>query len=294
MACTDFLIRILVDNRAGDGLVEEHGFSLWLEVSGRRILFDTGQGTALAPNAKTLGCDLGLIDELVLSHGHYDHCGAIADVVGMAPSSRIFCHANAFVPRYSIRPGENPRNIAMPFNNGEALFSVPDNRVQWVTRPRMIASGVGITGPIPRLHPLEDTGGPFFLDPDGRQPDPITDDMAIWIETGHGLVILTGCCHSGVINTVEHIRTVSGVKKVFGLIGGLHLMNATRGRIESTCCALNRWNPAFVIPCHCTGEEAQSYLRVALGERVIPGYAGLEFSPAESTQSLRHGLRQRA
>ncbi len=283
---SDVQIRILVDNRADKGLVEEHGFSVWLEVFGRKILFDTGQGKALLPNADTMECNLELIDALVLSHGHYDHSGAVADVVQRAGSSRIFCHANAFVPRYSIESGEPPRNIAMSLHNGEALFSVPDNRVRWVTRPRMIASGIGISGPIPRLHPLEDTGGPFFLDPEGRHSDPIRDDMAMWIETDRGLVILTGCCHSGLINTVEHIRAVSGVEKVYGVIGGLHLVNASRDRLESTCHALRQWNPAFVVPCHCTGEEAQSYLRVALGERVISGYAGFGFNTSQKTVSL--------
>jgi len=277
---SDVRIRILVDNRADKGLVEEHGFSVWLEASGRRILYDTGQGKALLPNADILECDLEQIDVLVLSHGHYDHSGAVAEVVQRAGSSRVFCHPNAFVPRYSIKTGESPRNIAMPLHNGEALFSVPDNRVRWVTRPRMIAGGIGISGPIPRLHPLEDTGGPFFLDPEGRHPDPIKDDMAMWIETDRGLVILTGCCHSGLINTVEHIRALSGVENIYGVIGGLHLVSASRDRLESTCHALRRWNPVFVVPCHCTGEEAQSYLRVALGERVISGYAGFELNPA--------------
>jgi 7,8-dihydropterin-6-yl-methyl-4-(beta-D-ribofuranosyl)aminobenzene 5'-phosphate synthase len=278
MACTDIRIRILVDNRASNGLVEEHGFSAWVEVDGSTILFDTGQGRALIHNANMLGCDLRQIKMLVLSHGHYDHCGAVPDVVQIAPTARIFCHPNCFLPRYSIRPNEAPKSIAMPFPIGKALFDTPDNRVQWVTRPRMIATGIGITGPIVRLHPLEDTGGPFFLDPDGHYPDPIMDDMSMWIETGHGLLIITGCCHSGLINTVKHIRKVSRVEKVYGVIGGLHLANASRDRIEATCSALRRWNPEFVIPCHCTGEEAQSYLRVALGERVTAGYAGFEFT----------------
>lgn len=294
MVCTDICIHILVDNSSSDGLVKEHGFSAWIEVDGQRILFDTGQGKALAPNAELLGCDLSRVGTLVLSHGHYDHCGAVAEVMRTAPSTRIFCHSHAFVPRYSIRPGEAPRNIAMGVASGEALFSVPDNRMQWVTRPRMIADRVGISGPIQRSHPLEDTGGPFFLDPGGRHPDPIVDDMSLWIETGRGLVIITGCCHSGLINTVEHIRAASGMEKVLAIVGGLHLMNASRQRLESTCAALKQWNPDVVIPCHCTGEEAQSYLRVALGERVIPGYAGFRFQVPRTAETSRRDGRYSA
>ena len=276
MARTDIRIRILVDNKVDVGLVEEHGFSVWIEASGRRILFDTGQGQALIQNADILGCDLSQVDMLVLSHGHYDHCGAVADVVRIAPAARIFCHSNSFLPRYSIRSGEEPRNVGIPFTIGKALFDVPDNRVQWVTRPRMLASAVGISGPIERLHPLEDTGGPFFLDPEGRYPDLIKDEMAMWVATDRGLIVITGCCHAGLINTVEHIRNVSGVEKVFGVIGGLHLANASRDRLETTCSALRTWNPEFIIPCHCTGEEAQAFLADELGTKVTQGYAGFE------------------
>ena len=278
MTCTDIRISILVDNRAGAGLVEEHGFSAWIEASGHTILFDTGQGKALVHNAEMLGCDLGRIDTLVLSHGHYDHCGAASKVVRAAPAARIFCHSNCFLPRYSIRSGEKPRTIGMPFSIGKALFDAPDNRVQWVTGPRMIASDSGISGPIARLHPLEDTGGPFFLDPEGRNPDNVRDDMALWIATDKGLLIITGCCHAGLINTVEQIRRQSGMGKVRGVIGGLHLTHASRDRLEATCAALRVWNPEFIIPCHCTGEEAHSFLRVALGAKVFPGFAGFELN----------------
>ena len=282
MTCTDIRIRILVDNKACAGLVEEHGFSAWVEVSDHVILFDTGQGKALVHNAEMLGCDLGRIDTLVLSHGHYDHCGAVSEVVRAAPAARIFCHSNCFLPRYSIRPGEEPRNIAMPFSIGKTIFDAPDNRVQWVTRPHIVASGVGISGPIARLHPLEDSGGPFFLDPEGRNPDSIKEDMAMWIATDQGLVIITGCCHAGLINTVAQIRHQSGSDKVRGVIGGLHLAHASRDRLEATCSALRTWNPEFVIPCHCTGEEAQAFLREALGAKVIPGFAGFEFNTEHS------------
>lgn len=273
------LIKILVDNKSSGGLLEEHGFSVWVEVSGQTILFDTGQGKALAPNAAMLGCDLEQVDMLVLSHGHYDHGGAVSQVLRIAPATRVFCHAGCFLPRYSIRPGEAPRTISMPQSEIEAILGLPDNRVQWVIAPLQIIPDIGISGAIPRVHPQEDTGGPFFLDPDGRHPDLIKDDMAMWILTDRGLIIITGCCHSGLINTVEHIRSVSGVERVFGVIGGLHLVNASRERLEATCSALRKWNPDFVIPCHCTGEEATAFLCDRLGSIVTSGYAGLELQP---------------
>jgi 7,8-dihydropterin-6-yl-methyl-4-(beta-D-ribofuranosyl)aminobenzene 5'-phosphate synthase len=282
MACTDFCIRILVDNRGAAGLVEEHGFAAWIEVAGQVILFDTGQGEALAANAAMLGCDLGRIDALVLSHGHYDHGGALAQVLALAPAARVYCHAGALVPRYSVRPGEAPRVIAVADTDKAAILALAPDRIQWIDAPCPLLPGVTLSGPIPRLHPLEDTGGPFFLDPAGSCADPLDDDLALWIETSRGLIILTGCCHAGLINTVEHVRAVSGVGKVHGIIGGLHLLNASNERLAVTCSALRGWAPAFIAPCHCTGDGATAALRGALAEAVIPGAAGFELTFTES------------
>jgi 7,8-dihydropterin-6-yl-methyl-4-(beta-D-ribofuranosyl)aminobenzene 5'-phosphate synthase len=98
-------ITILVDNQAGTGLQAEHGLSLWIEVARRRILFDTGQGTALPRNAAKLGIDLGTAEIAVLSHGHYDHTGGLALVAQHATSLRLYAHPSALLPRHSIRGG---------------------------------------------------------------------------------------------------------------------------------------------------------------------------------------------
>lgn len=282
MACSDLRIRILVDNRVAAGLVEEHGFAAWIEVAGQVILFDTGQGSALVANAALLGCDLGRIDALVLSHGHYDHGGAVSQVLSLTTTARVCCHAGALVPRYSVRPGEDPRAIALAAADKAAILALPPARIQWIDAPCQLLPGVWLSGPIPRLHPLEDTGGPFFLDPDGKCADPIEDDLALWIETSRGLIVITGCCHAGLINTVEHLRAVSGIGKVYGIIGGLHLLNASGARLAATGSALRAWAPAFVIPCHCSGEGATAAIRGELRAAVLPGGAGCELSFTEA------------
>jgi 7,8-dihydropterin-6-yl-methyl-4-(beta-D-ribofuranosyl)aminobenzene 5'-phosphate synthase len=276
VVCSKLRIRIVVDNQAGAGLVEEHGFAVWIEADGHMVLFDTGQGAALMANLASLGCALGAIDAVVLSHGHYDHSGALSQVIPLAANAHVYCHAGAFVPRFSLRPGEPPRAIAVAPADREAVQDLPSERLHWINGPCRIVPGVHLTGPIPRLHPLEDTGGPFYLDQAGRQADPLDDDLALWLETGEGLIILTGCCHAGLINTVEQIRAVSGSDRVRGIIGGLHLLNASGERLAATCAALREWHPDFVLPCHCTGIEAVAALRRDLGERVVPGRAGCE------------------
>lgn len=271
-------ITILVDNHCDTDLLAEHGFAALVQVAGRTILFDTGQGAALLPNAAALGVDLRNVEILVLSHGHYDHGGAIDPVLALAPDCRIVAHRDALTTRFSVKPGNPPRDIAVGETARRALNNLPEGRLQWIDKPLQLFPGVFLTGQIPRQHQLEDTGGPFFLDPAGHESDPLDDDLALWIETDRGLVILTGCCHAGLLNTVNHIRSCSGYEKIRAIIGGLHLVNASPKRLLSTWDALRLWQPESVIPCHCTGEHAVAFLCDAMGETVQPGFAGLRLS----------------
>ena len=275
MTTNNIIIKILVDNKANAGLIKEHGFSVWIEVSGHRILFDTGQGSSLMPNAAILGCDLRIAEALVLSHGHYDHTGAISYVLTHNPAMKVYCHSDVLLSRYSIRDVTTPKDISMPHADKSAILGLPTEQVCWVTHPLRIYPNIGLSGPIPRTHPLEDTGGPFFLDPEGTRPDPLEDDMAMWIQSDRGLVIITGCCHSGLINTVDHVRRISGQEKISAIIGGFHLEHASRPRLEATCQALRKWNVGTIIPCHCTGSKAVALMQNVLGDSVFPDYAGL-------------------
>lgn len=276
MSSNSVRIKLLVDNKVSDGLVEEHGFAVWIETGSYRLLFDTGQGKALLPNAEALGCDLRKLDALILSHGHYDHCGAVAQLLEINPDVQVFAHKGALVSRYSVKQGEAARDVAVQPPQQSALHALPEGRMQWIEGPREILPGVFVSGSIERRHPLEDTGGPFFYDPERNEPDPICDDMSIWFETPKGLVIITGCCHSGLINTANQIRQDSGVMRIRAIIGGLHLMNASFTRLEATCLALNEWKPDVVVPCHCTGDDAIVFLKSELGSMITPGHAGME------------------
>lgn len=269
-------LKIVVDNQATMGLVAEHGLSIWIESNGCRILFDTGQGQALRPNTEQTRSDPASAELLVLSHGHYDHTGAIDYVLQRNPAIGVFAHPFVLTQRYSIYRDCPPKDISMPEEQQLLLENLPDSQLHWVWAPVQIASGTYLTGPIPRVHPLEDTGGPFFADPGGIHPDPITDDMAMWIETSRGLLVVCGCCHSGLINTVNYVRQASGKERIAGIVGGLHLKNAPAERLSATTDALREWNPDFMVPCHCTGDEAIVHFQENLPMEIIPGYAGLE------------------
>jgi 7,8-dihydropterin-6-yl-methyl-4-(beta-D-ribofuranosyl)aminobenzene 5'-phosphate synthase len=270
-------ITIVVDNLAGDGLLAEHGLSLWIDAGDTRILFDTGQGAALAYNAGKLEIGLEQTDILVLSHGHYDHSGGIPLVLKAARQAKVYCHPGVVQPRYSTRNG-TAKEIHMPRESMAAIDKLPAEKLNWMSRARLVARGIGLTGPIPRETDYEDTGGPFFLDPQARRADPIKDDLALWIRTEQGLIVCVGCCHAGVVNTLRHVFRLSGINRLRALIGGLHLLNAQEERLAQTVAALHDFAPELIVPCHCTGHKATQLLTSSFGERVVPGSAGARYS----------------
>jgi 7,8-dihydropterin-6-yl-methyl-4-(beta-D-ribofuranosyl)aminobenzene 5'-phosphate synthase len=267
-------ITILVDNQAGSGLTSEHGFSLWIEAAGRHILFDTGQGPALPFNARALGVDLAETDLLVLSHGHYDHTGGIPHVLHASPKVHVYCHPGVVQPRYSLRNG-SPQPAHMPSESMAALDRLPEKHLHWTSEAVMLSDNIGLTGPIPRQIPFEDTGGAFFLDPESRQPDPIEDDLALWIKTDAGLVVCVGCCHAGIVNTLNHVRRLSGDARIRAVIGGLHLLNADHLRLDQTLAVMSALPIETVIPCHCTGDRALDQLEAVMGAKILRSSSGM-------------------
>ncbi len=276
MSLSSLKFTLLVDNNAPDELEKEHGFSVWIEVEGRRILFDTGQLGALQVNAKRLGINLEDAEMLVLSHGHYDHTGTIPEFLAVNPNAQIYMADNAKIDRWSNKPGTEPRSIGIPERSRQALLALPAERITEITSPYYLMPGVGLTGPVPRISAFEDTGGPFYLDNESKADDLIEDDQSMWFETDEGLIILLGCCHSGLVNTINYIRSISGKDKVRGIIGGMHLVNADDKRLNYTFDAFKSWQPEFLVPCHCTGEGPTINMVNVIGEEIVkPGQAGM-------------------
>lgn len=266
-------ITILVDDRAGPGLAPEHGLALWVEAAGKRVLFDTGQGGAFLENAGKLGIDLATADVVVLSHGHYDHTGGLAAALSLARLAKVYLHPSALGAKYSFHRGA-ARMIGMPEGSRAALSNLPEERRFYARQASEIVRGLGLTGQIPRTSGFEDVAGPFYLDGAGTVPDGLEDDLAMWIDTPKGLVVMTGCAHAGLVNTLGHVRRISGRDRIRAVIGGFHLGGASGLRLARTAEALRALEPDRIVPGHCTGEAATGYLAGLLGEIVEPGMAG--------------------
>lgn len=246
-------ITVLVDNTAsGSGLLGEHGIAFWIDLGSFRALFDTGQGLVLLANAYKLGVPLYEADAIALSHGHYDHTGGMAEALKTNRRVTVYAHSAALAPKYARKRDGTVREIGMPNPAEQAIRSLR-NRLVYTDQPTQIADRVTVTGPIPRLTDFEDTGGSFFLDPACTRPDPLEDDQSLFFDTPEGTVVLLGCAHSGVINTLGYIRQLTGGRPVRMIIGGMHLGDASPERIERTLEELRRMRVRQMAPGHCTG-----------------------------------------
>lgn len=267
----------LVDNATSrPDLKAEHGLAFLLETAGEKVLFDTGQTDLVLANAKTLGLDLAGVRTIVLSHGHYDHTGGLAAVLGVTAGGRLFAHPAAFGPHYSASRG-SPRYVGMP---GVTLDDITRAgwRVEHTIGPTQVAPGVHVTGAIRRVTSYEDIGGRFFVDALGRCGDVLPDDQAMVLRTRQGLVVVLGCAHAGVINTLMHIRRMFDDAPVHSVIGGMHLLQASPQRLAATMEALARVNVARLAPCHCTGAHATAMLWSSFPGRCQPCEAGVSFA----------------
>lgn len=267
-------ITLLVDNKAGEGLECVHGFAAWIRIRDRRILFDTGQKDVILKNSERLGINLADAEVLVLSHGHDDHTDNLADFYAINPNAPMYCGRNIDADRFCCRPGEQALNWSPPPSAKKIFETLPPEQKHVLDKPLYLLPGVAITGPVPRLTTFEDVGDALFLDIEARKPDPVSDDMSMWFETDKGLVILLGCCHSGIVNTVNYIRQVSGIEKISGIVGGMHLIRASKERMDKTLEAMKSWNMDFLIPCHCTGDNAMQQMKDYLGDIVTFGHTG--------------------
>ena len=270
-------ISIVVENTTpAPNLIGEYGFSCLVRVDDNSILFDTGSHQALFPNCKALGIKLGEIRNVVISHGHYDHTGAILPLLENYGPKDIYAHSRLFLPRLYPRGNGGFRNIGSPFSREQlekagAKFIFRDSFSQ-------IVPGVYLSGEIPRIFDFENVGGEFKYEADGEiKDDSLQDDMALIIDHPRGLIIVSGCAHAGLLNTIDHAIRMTGKTEVLAYIGGTHLISASAERLDRTVAALKTYSIEKFIVAHCTGFTAAARLYNELGDMVVKGDTGMNF-----------------
>jgi len=269
-------ITILVENTAeSPGLLAEHGLAYWIEVGSQCILFDTGQGGVLVINAYRLGISLSRVDAVVLSHGHYDHTGGLADALRGNRPNAIYAHPGAMKPKFARNKDRTSREIGIPCFCEQAVERRRDQLVL-TEKPTSISSGLMVTGPVPRVTDFEDTGGPFFLDAQCAKPDPLVDDQAVFFDSTEGTAVLLGCAHAGVINTLRYVRQLTDERPIHAVLGGMHLGGASAQRLKRTIDELREMNIHRLGPAHCTGRAATAALWDALPGRCVPCHVGTQ------------------
>jgi len=260
-------ITTLSENTAGRGnLLAEWGLSILVETDTVNILLDTGQSITASHNADILGIDLNKIDKIVLSHGHQDHTGGLPHVLrSINKEIEIIAHPDIWAAKYVYRQGREPRYNGMPFRQQEleslgATFNL-------TAKPVKIADNIMTTGEIPMVTDFEQIASNLWVMEDvDLKPDPLLDDQALIITTEPGLIVILGCGHRGVINTLYHAQQLTGVKEISMVLGGCHLIGTTEEQVHMTIAALKELAVPRIGVSHCTGLPAAAIMARELGD----------------------------
>ena len=264
---TKFIITVLVEDRSDiPELCPEHGLSLLLEIKGEKWLFDAGQSSLVLENARNLGINLSEIDGIILSHGHYDHTGGLKSVLGETGDIPVYAHPGIFRERFSLAKPGKIRPVGIPFQRH--LLEESGARFSLSAAGREIKPGIYLSGEIPRITSFE-RGDPFLAVREGDRycPDPFVDDQFLTIDCDDGVIMITGCCHAGLINSLMEVRELHPGKKIKAIVGGLHLHAAEQTMLAKVIEALEPFAPEEIIAGHCTGSAAESSLANVFGSR---------------------------
>ena len=256
----------------------EWGLSILIETDEVNILLDTGRSISATFNADTLGIDLNKIDRIVLSHSHYDHTGGLREMLRRISKEEVevIAHPHVWANRYNRREGKADKFMGMPFPRQElenfgAIFNM-------TTKPVKITDNIITSGEVPMVTDFEKVASGDIIrlikEDTGFKTDELLDDQAIFINTEQGLVVITGCAHRGIINTLYHAQQITGVKSIHAVIGGAHLKDASEERIWRTIADLKELNVQKLGLCHCTDMPAITLMAREFGDKFFFNNAG--------------------
>jgi 7,8-dihydropterin-6-yl-methyl-4-(beta-D-ribofuranosyl)aminobenzene 5'-phosphate synthase len=268
-------ITTLSENSASEeGIVAEWGLSVFVEAGGHKILFDTGLSFSAAYNAPILGIELSQVEKIVFSHGHSDHTGGLLHILRMVKGEvEVIAHPDIWTAKYSRYPESKEEYAGVPFPKEAAetlgaLFNL-------TRKPVWISGNIVTSGEIPMITEYEMIDPVLYVKENGElKPDPLWDDQALFIKSEKGLIILLGCGHRGIINTIRHAQKLTGLEPVYAVIGGTHLISASPQQLDSTIAELFSLGIQRLGVSHCTGLPASAVLAQRFGEAFFFNNAG--------------------
>lgn len=256
-------ISVLVDNAAYEQFLAQHGLSFYIQHNGYSLLFDTGYNRLFRENAQKLNINVDNADAIVLSHGHWDH----GDGLEFINNKPLICHPGVFMKRYR-KPDKSYIGLKMSKALAQSAFELITSE-----QPYRINENIYFLGQIPRNLEFENQKT-TFIDEKGLE-DKVPDDSAIAIVNKSRLVIISGCAHAGICNTVDYAKKVTGVESVTAVMGGFHL-KYNNAQTQSTIAYFKEQKIPHILPSHCTALPALSAFYEAFNMKHIK--AGMQVS----------------
>jgi 7,8-dihydropterin-6-yl-methyl-4-(beta-D-ribofuranosyl)aminobenzene 5'-phosphate synthase len=268
-------ITTLTENTAGRGGVQaEWGLSIFIKAGDTRVLLDTGTTQTAVHNADVLGVDLGEIEALVLSHGHTDHTGGLPAVLTrIGRPMRVVCHPGIWEDKCSRKKDDSLRFAGVPAR--QTALEDLGARFELTTTPVWLSDDLVTSGEEPMTTEFETVADNLVIRRGSEViPDPVLDDLSIFIRTTRGLVVILGCAHRGMINILEHARRITGEERIYLALGGTHLIGADERQMRQTIAALRRLDVQWLGVSHCTGQKQAAVLAGEFGDRFFYNNAG--------------------
>ena len=271
-------ITILTDNYVRRrGLLAEHGLSFWIEDGADKVLFDAGQTDVYLHNAHCLRIDVFQAHAIILSHGHYDHTGGLAYLPEAARWPRVFVHPDAFVPKFEKTgdPLAPYQAIGIPWQ-----INMPahlERRLMFNTKTMQVGEHLFILTEILQATDYEEPSAALMVKKNEQMIiDDLHDEQVLVCQWQQGLVVVLGCGHRGVVNSLESVRLLFPDQPIYSIIGGMHLEKANKNRLMKTIDYFQKLDIKKIIPLHCTGQQVIWQMKRELDDRVLVCCAGDE------------------